>query len=206
MTRRPSSRQWLDRQNNDVYTKQARKSHYRSRAAYKLIEIDKKYRLFKPGMSVIDLGAAPGSWSQYVREKIGATGKTLAVDILSMDAINNVEFIQGDFTEQETYQRCLSVLENTPVDIVISDMAPNMSGIKSADQAKSMYLVELVLELTVKVLRPGGCLLVKCFQGAGIDQYRRQLQEPFDKIIVQKPKASRDGSREFYMLAQGFTI
>lgn len=206
MTRRPSSRQWLDRQNSDVYTKQARKSHYRSRAVYKLSEIDEKYRLFKPGMNIIDLGAAPGSWSQYVTEKIGPSGKILAVDILSMDNLAGVDFIQGDFTEETVYQECLSVLDNKPIDIVISDMAPNISGIKVADQAKSMYLVELVLELACKVLQPNGQLLMKCFQGAGIEQFQQQLKQHFSKIVVLKPKASRDSSREFYMLAQGFTL
>ena len=206
MSKRPSSEQWLTRQNKDIYTKQARKSHYRSRAVYKLIEIDEKYRLFRPGMNVVDLGAAPGSWSQYAVEKISAKGQVLAVDILEMQAINNVDFIQGDFTEQTVYDKCLNSLENRAVNIVICDMAPNMSGIKVADQASSVYLAELALEMAQKVLCPNGAFLVKCFQGAGIEQYQKQLRELFIKNTVIKPKASRDSSREFYMLAQGFTI
>ncbi len=206
MSRRPSSRQWLDRQNRDVYTKQARLSHYRSRAVYKLIEIDDKYRLFKPGMRVIDLGAAPGSWSQYVVEKIGNKGLLLAVDILAMDAIVGADIIQGDFTEQEVFDQCLERLNNEQVDIVISDMAPNMSGIKASDQAKSVYLLELVLDLARNTLKPQGQMLMKCFQGAGIDQYKSDVKESFDKVTVIKPKASRESSREFYMLAQGFTL
>lgn len=206
MSRRPSSRQWLDRQNRDVYTKQARLSHYRSRAVYKLIEIDEKYRLFKPGMRVIDLGAAPGSWSQYVIEKIGEKGLLLAVDILAMDAIVGADIIKGDFTEQEIFDQCLERLNNQQVDIVISDMAPNMSGIKAADQAKSVYLLELVLDLARNILKPKGQMLVKCFQGAGIDQYKQEVKESFAKSMVIKPKASRESSREFYMLAQGFTL
>ena len=206
MSRRPSSRQWLDRQNRDSYTKQARKSHYRSRAVYKLQQMDEKYQLFRSGHQVIDLGAAPGSWSQYALERVGTSGKVIAVDILSMEPLAGVEVIEGDFTEDEVYERCLKASEGAKIDLVISDMAPNLSGIRDADQARSMYLVELVLEFATQVLDQDGILLVKCFQGAGIEQYQGQLRERFDKVMVQKPKASRAKSREFYMLAMGFQL
>ncbi len=206
MSKRPSSKQWLERQNKDIYTKQARKSHYRSRAVYKLVELDEKYRLFKSGQTVVDLGAAPGSWSQYVVEKTGAKGKVLAVDILEMDNLIGVDFIQGDFTEDMVYQRCLKYLNKSQADLVISDMAPNMSGIKDADQARSMHLAELVLEMAENVLKPGGHMLLKCFQGSGIEQYQKLVQQRFTRLRAQKPRASRGSSREFYMLAQTFKL
>lgn len=206
MAKTPSSKQWLERQNKDVYTQKARKSHYRSRAVYKLIELDKKYRLFKPGQTVFDLGAAPGSWSQYVAERIGSKGKIIAVDILKMEELPGVHFIQGDFTEQSVFDACLQQIDDRKVDLVISDIAPNMSGIKDADQARSMYLAELVADFSQRVLVPGGHMLQKLFQGAGIEQYNKDLREHFSSLRAQKPKASRDGSREFYMLSQSFKL
>jgi len=204
MSKRSSSSRWLQRQKRDPYVKQVRHSHYRSRAVYKLMEIDEKDKLLHKGQTVIDLGAAPGSWSQYVTEKISTTGKVIAVDILNMDPIDNVLFIEGDFTKQETCEKCLQCLEKRKADLVISDMAPNLSGIKATDQARSLYLAELAGDLACQVLRPGGDLLVKVFQGSGTDRFRLELQEHFTRILARKPRASRDGSREFYLLARSF--
>jgi 23S rRNA (uridine2552-2'-O)-methyltransferase len=204
MTKRPSSPRWLQRQKRDPYVKQIRQSHYRSRAVYKLIEIDNKDRLLQKGQIVIDLGAAPGSWSQYVAEKVSVSGKVMAVDILGMDPVDNVQIIHGDFTVQETYEKCLQLLEKQKADLVISDMAPNLSGIRTTDQAHSLYLAELARDFACQVLRPGGDLLVKVFQGSDVNQYRKELQERFAKVLTRKPKASRVSSREFYLLARSF--
>lgn len=206
MSKSSSSNRWLQRQKNDPYVRKAQDSHYRSRAVYKLIDLDNKHRLFKPGQTVFDLGAAPGSWSQYVSEKIGSKGQLVAVDILKMDAINGVDFIQGDFTEQMTLDTCLSTMRENRADIVISDMAPNITGIRDADQAKSMYLAELVLDLGKQALKPGGNLLLKVFQGAGLDEFRKELSLNFQKVIAEKPAASREKSREFYILARHIII
>ncbi len=206
MSKSSSSSRWLQRQKKDPFVKLAQKSHYRSRAVYKLIEIDKKYRLFKPGQTVVDLGAAPGSWSQYLAEKLGAKAKIIAVDILEMENLPGVHFIQGDFTEQAVFDACLEQTGGQKVDLVISDMAPNISGIKDADQARSMYFAELVADFAQQVLAPGGHLLLKLFQGAGIEQYNKGLREHFSSLSAQKPKASRDSSREFYMLAKSFKL
>jgi len=203
MAKGSSKKNWLARQQKDPYVKQAQQSHYRSRAVYKLIEIDEKDHLLKSGQTVIDLGAAPGSWSQYVSEKIGKKGHLIAIDILPVE---NTLFIEGDFTEQSVYEQCLQATENTRADLVISDMAPNLSGIRAADQARSLYLAELSFDLTKSVLKQGGDMLVKGFEGEGIDKYRHDLKEHFEKVIVRKPKASRDDSREFYILAQGFRL
>lgn len=198
-----SSRRWLQRQQKDHYVKLARKSDYRSRAVYKLIEIDEKDHLFRPGQVVIDLGAAPGSWSQYVAERVGKTGKVIALDILEMEPIDNVEIIQGDFTTDDVFEQCLECLAGRSADLVISDMAPNLSGIKATDQARSIYLAELALDLSRRVLNKDGALLVKMFQGEGADSYRTELKEHFKRILTRKPRASREGSREFYLLAHG---
>lgn len=195
-------KRWLDRQNRDPYVKQARSSHYRSRAVYKLQQIDQRDRLFHPGQLVVDLGSAPGSWSQYAAEKVGPSGKVIALDILEMDPIPGVEFIRGDFTESDVYERCLQALGGRHADLVISDMAPNLSGIRDSDQARSMYLAELVLDFAQQVLGEHGSLLLKVFEGAGMEAFRRNLNEQFQKLSVRKPDASRADSREFYLLAR----
>ncbi len=197
-----SSGRWLQRQKKDPYVKRARRSDYRSRAIYKLQEIDKKDHLFHPGQIVVDLGAAPGGWSQYAAEKVGKQGKVIAIDLLVMDPIENVEFIHGDFTENSIFEQCLKQLAGKPADLVISDMAPNLSGIKASDQARSIYLAELARDLACKVLARNGTFLVKLFQGEGIDTYRAELREHFKRVMVRKPGASRDSSREFYLLAR----
>lgn len=206
MVKKPSSQNWLQRQQKDPYVKQAQQSHYRSRAVYKLIEIDEKDHLFKQGQTIIDLGAAPGSWSQYVSEKIGKKGRLIAIDILPMEPVANTLFLQGDFTEQSVYEQCLQAMGSSRADLVISDMAPNLSGIRAADQARSLYLAELSFDLAKSVLKKGGDMLVKVFEGEGTETYRHDLNEHFERIIVRKPKASRDDSREFYVLARTFRL
>ena len=200
------SKRWLQEHDRDTYVRQARDSHYRSRAVYKLQEIDRQYRLIQPGQTVIDLGAAPGSWSQWASEKVGRQGKVIAVDILPMEPVRNVTFIQGDFNEQAVLDKCLEQLSGSKADLVISDMAPNITGIRTTDQARSLHLAELVLDFSALELNPGGNMLVKLFQGSGIDEYKRKLVDKFQKVIVRKPKASRPGSREFYMLAIGYDV
>lgn len=204
MSKSSSSSRWLQRQHKDPYTRQARQSHYRSRAVYKLKEIDDKDKLLHKGQTVIDLGAAPGSWSQYIAEKVSTTGKVIAVDILHMEPIDNVHIIEGDVTEQETFEKCLQGIKKQKADLVFSDMAPNLSGIKATDQARSLYLAELARELACEVLRPGGDLLIKLFQGSGTDRFRLELQEHFARILTRKPVASRNSSRELYLLARTF--
>jgi len=186
--------------------RRARDSDYRSRAVYKLREIDQRDHLFRSGQAVVDLGAAPGSWCQYAAARIGNSGNVLALDILDMEPVNNVTFIRGDFTEEAILEACLGALAARPVDLVISDMAPNLSGIRDADQARSLQLAELALDFACRVLKPGGDLLVKVFQGAGTDRYREQLSQHFHKVMIRKPKASRDASREIYMLARGYGV
>jgi 23S rRNA (uridine2552-2'-O)-methyltransferase len=206
MARGSSKNNWLARQQRDPYVKQVQQSHYRSRAVYKLIEIDDKDHLFKQGQTIIDLGAAPGSWSQYVSEKIGDKGRLIAIDILPMEPIKNTLFLEGDFTERLVYEQCLQMMENSKADLVISDIAPNLSGIRAADQARSLYLAELSFGLAKNVLKKGGDMLIKVFEGEGTDTYRHDLKEYFEKITARKPKASRDDSREFYVLAQTFRL
>ncbi len=201
-----SNKRWLQRQQNDPYVKQAQRSHYRSRAVYKLVEIDQKDKLFFTGQTVIDLGAAPGSWSQYASEQAGAQGRVIAVDILAMDPIDKVLFIKGDFTEQATFDECLQSLDGCNADLVISDMAPNLSGIKATDQARAMLLAELVRDLACQVLKVGGDMLIKVFQGEGIDAFRHDLKQHFQKVVIRKPASSRDSSREFYVLARSFGL
>ncbi len=204
MAKRPGSTRWLQRQQRDPYVKQARQSDYRSRAVYKLKEIDAKDHLFHKGQTVIDLGAAPGSWSQYVAQRVGPQGKVIAIDILPVDSMDNVLFIMGDFTEQAIYGQCLHSLDGNKADLVISDMAPNISGIKSSDLARSMTLAETARDLACQVLRPGGDLLIKIFEGEGVTEFRQGLKEHFRQILTRKPRASRNNSREFYILARSF--
>jgi len=202
MTRRPGSSRWLQRQRQDPYVRQAQQSTYRSRAAYKLIEIDQKDRLFHPGQTVIELGASPGSWSQYAGARVGREGRIVAVDILPMEPVSNVLFIQGDFMEPATTGQCLEALGGEGVDLVISDMAPNLTGIRATDQARCEQLAERVLAFALEVLKPGGDLLIKVFEGEGIPDFRRKIRGRFKSVAPRKPGASRDSSREFYILAR----
>ena len=204
MARSKTSLKWLQEHFNDPYVKKAQKDGYRSRASYKLLEIQEKYRLIRPGMSVIDLGAAPGGWSQVTSRLIGGQGRLIASDILEMDSIPDVTFIRGDFTQDEVLAQILEAVGNSHVDLVISDMAPNMSGTPAVDMPKAMFLCELALDLATRVLKPGGDFVIKIFQGEGFDVYLKDARKKFDKVIMLKPDSSRDRSREQYMLARGY--
>ncbi|MGA4494785.1 23S rRNA (uridine(2552)-2'-O)-methyltransferase RlmE [Vreelandella venusta] len=199
-----TSNNWKKEHFDDQYVKQRWQDGYRSRASYKLLELDEKDKLFLPGMTVIDLGAAPGGWSQIAAEKVGPEGVVIASDILEMDALAGVDFIQGDFTEESVLNAILERLGNRQVDLVMSDMAPNMSGMAAIDQPQAMYLVELALELARETLPPGGRFLAKVFQGEGFDTYLKELRSSFDRVVTRKPDASRARSREVYFLAEGF--
>ncbi len=202
--RSKSSANWLREHFNDPFVKQAQKDGYRSRASYKLLEIQEKDRLIRPGMSVIDLGAAPGGWSQVTSRLIGGQGRLIASDILEMDSIADVTFIQGDFTHDEVLQRILEAVGDSHVDLVISDMAPNMSGTPAVDIPRAMFLCELALDLATRVLKPGGDFLIKIFQGEGFDVYLKDVRSKFEKVQMRKPSSSRDRSREQYLLARGY--
>lgn len=204
MARSKSSKQWLKEHFSDAYVKRSQQEGYRSRASYKLLEINARDDLIKPGMSVVDLGAAPGGWSQVAAELVGPSGRVVASDILPMDPIEGVDFLQGDFTEIEVLEALLSRIEDGGIDLVISDMAPNLSGMKEIDQPGAMHLVELALDLARSVLKPGGSLLLKVFQGAGFDEFHRELKSSFAVVKSRKPDASRQRSRELYLLAAGF--
>ncbi len=199
-------KKWLQRQQKDPYVKLARESRYRSRAVYKLSEIDKRDQLFRKAKTVVDIGASPGSWSQYASEQLNSQGRIIAVDILALEPIEKVEIIQGDFTETHIVKACLEALGEDKADLVMSDIAPNLSGVRNADQARIIYLAELVLEFTTDVLTEGGDLLIKLFQGEGTEQYQKELKQLFQKVIVRKPKASRSESRELYVLARGYKV
>lgn len=204
MARSKTSNAWLAEHFSDEFVKRARKEGYRGRAVYKLQEIDARDRLLRPGMTVVDLGAAPGAWSQYVHERLGRTGRVIALDILPMEALPGVEVLQGDFTEESTLKALLDALGGRPVDLVISDMAPNISGVDVTDQARVMYLAELALDFAVRVLKPGGGFLVKIFQGRGFNELYKVIQANFTRVASRKPKASRPRSAESYILATGF--
>ena len=203
MARSKSSSRWLKEHFDDPFVKMAQKDGYRSRASYKLLEVQEKDRILRPGMTVIDLGSAPGGWSQVTSRVIGDKGTLIASDILPMAAIADVTFIEGDFTEVRVFNEIMDAVGNNPVDLVISDMAPNMSGVRTADQAAAMYLCELALDLASKVLRPGGDFLIKVFHGEGFDAYLRDVRSRFEKVQMRKPASSRDRSREQYLLARG---
>jgi 23S rRNA (uridine2552-2'-O)-methyltransferase len=194
---------WMHEHVNDPYVLEAKRRGYRSRAAFKLLELAERDKLLRPGMTVVDLGAAPGSWSQVLRERVGASGRIVAIDLLPMDGIAGVAFIQGDFREEEGLRALEAALGDSRADLVVSDMAPNLSGIDSADQARSVHLGELALNFAVGYLRPGGDLLVKVFQGAGLTEFQRAMSEHFTKVYVRKPKASRDRSRETFLVGKG---
>ena len=203
MAKSKSSRRWLDRHFNDPYVKRAQSEGYRSRAAYKLLELQQRDRLLRPGQRVVDLGAAPGGWSQVAKRLVGDQGQVLALDILPMDELPGVEFILGDFREDAPLAELERRLGGQPVDLVISDMAPNVSGMNAVDQPRAMYLCELALDFALKVLKPGGALVVKTFHGDGFDQFVRDLRSAFAKVASRKPEASRPRSREVYLVASG---
>lgn len=204
MPKSKQSKKWLKEHFDDAYVKQAQKAGLRSRAVYKLQEIDEKDHLLKPGMVVVDLGAAPGGWAQYAVERVGETGRVFALDLLELEPIPGVEVIQGDFTENPVYEQLLSKLEGRPVDLVLSDMAPNMSGMKAVDQPRAMYLAELALDFARQSLRRGGDFLVKTFQGEGFDAFIRELRADFARVQTRKPRASRARSPEVYLLARHY--
>ncbi|MDQ7090678.1 MAG: 23S rRNA (uridine(2552)-2'-O)-methyltransferase RlmE [Methylococcales bacterium] len=204
MARSKSSKQWLQEHFNDEYVKQAQTLGYRSRATFKLIEIQEKDKIIKSGMNVIDLGAAPGGWSQYVRKIIGQKNKIIALDILAIDPLDGVDFIQGDFTNDTVLDELNAMLDGAVINVVLSDMAPNLSGNKSTDQARGLYLAELALDTAKNTLNQGGTFLVKVFQGAGFDDYHQQVKQLFNSVVIRKPKASRARSNEVYILAKGF--
>ena len=204
MKRSKSSQNWLKRHFDDPYVKDAQKAGYRSRAVFKLLEIQEKDHLLKPGMVVVDLGAAPGGWSQIAAPIVGKSGRVIALDVLEMEPLQDVTIIQGDFTEQGVFERLITTLDGRKVDLVMSDMAPNISGMKAVDQPKSMYLAELAMDFCEKALKPGGDLITKIFQGEGFDAFLKVLRENFDKVVIRKPKASRPKSREVYILGRGF--
>lgn len=204
MARSKSSGRWLDEHVNDPYVKKAQIDGYRSRASYKLLEIIEKDRLVKPGMRVLDLGSTPGGWSQVVAPLIGRKGRLIASDILPMDAIADVEFIQGDFTEQAVFDQIMEALGGEKADFIMSDMAPNISGVDASDQASSMYLVELALDMARSALKPKGDFVAKVFHGEGYDDYVKELRTSFDKVVIRKPSASRARSREVFVVGKGF--
>jgi 23S rRNA (uridine2552-2'-O)-methyltransferase len=204
MARSKTSSRWLQEHVNDPYVKQAQKDGYRSRASYKLIQLDEKDKLIRPGMLIVDLGAAPGGWSQVAGRTLGDRGKVLATDILPMDPLRNVDFLQGDFTQEAVLEQILDRLGGRQADLILSDMAPNISGIDSADQASSIYLGELALDFARQVLKPKGDFVAKVFQGVGSDLYLKDLRTSFEKVSIRKPAASRPRSREVYAVAKGF--
>jgi len=204
MSRSKTSKAWMREHINDPYVQRAKAEGYRSRAAYKLLELDKKVRLLVPGQLVVDLGAAPGSWSQVAVAKLGTKGRVVALDLLPMEPLAGVHFVQGDFREQVVLDALLAALGGRKADLVISDLAPNISGIGVSDQARSMYLCELALEFARQCLKPGGSLLVKVFQGAGFTEFLAGMRKSFVKVGSRKPEASRGRSSEMYLLGKGY--
>ena len=206
MAKTRSSSRWLREHFNDEYVRRARQDGYRSRAVYKLKEIQQKDHVLAPGMTVIDLGAAPGGWSQFAVAAVGDQGHVIALDILPMEAITGVTFIQGDLREQAVLDQLLESLAGKPIDLVISDMAPNITGVKAVDQARGMVLAELTLDLAERCLKPGGNLLLKIFQGEGFDSLLKQLRRDFAAVATRKPKSSRSRSSELYLLARNYHL
>ena len=198
-----TSKQWMREHVNDPFVQLAQKDGYRSRAAYKLLEINEKDHLFKPGMVVVDLGATPGGWCQVAAREVGRTGKVIGLDLLPLDPLPGVDFIQGDFREEAVLKQLQDMLAGRQVGLVISDMAPNMSGVPTADLARALYLAELAMEFAIEHLQPDGFFLVKVFQGAGFEAYLKLMRSNFSKVVTRKPKASRDRSSELYLLASG---
>lgn len=204
MPRSNSSARWLNEHFNDPYVKRAQQAGYRSRAAFKLLEIQEKDTLLHPGMTVVDLGAAPGGWSAVAQKIVGTKGRVLAMDLLPMSPLAGVEFFQADFNNEQSVQQMLQHIDNCPVDLVMSDMAPNISGITAIDQPRSLNLAEQALMFSTKVLKPGGHFLVKVFQGAGFEQFYQDVRSSFSGIKIRKPKASRARSNEVYLLGLGY--
>ena len=204
MARSKSSTRWLQEHFDDEYVKLSQKEGYRSRAVYKLKELQQKDRLIQHGMTVLDLGAAPGGWSQYGVELVGKNGRVIASDILPIDPLPFVEFIQGDFTEERILNEILDLIGNDKADVVISDMAPNLSGNDAVDQPSSIYLCELALDISKQILAENGTMVVKLFQGAGSDEYLKEVRQCFRQVKIRKPKASRARSREVYVVAQRY--
>lgn len=206
MARSKSSKRWLQEHFADPYVKKAHAAGYRSRAVFKLMEIQKQDRLVKPGMIAVDLGAAPGGWSQLLVDWVAPSGQVIALDILPMDALPGVEVITGDFTSNVVYELLLEKLQGKQPDIVLSDMSPNMSGLPEVDKPKSMYLVELAFDFAMQVLKPGGTFISKVFQGEGSEEFLKRMRLSFDKVTIRKPDASRDRSSEVYMIGRGKRI
>lgn len=204
MARTKSSTQWMQEHFDDPYVKMAQAQGFRSRAVFKLKEINDKDNLIKTGINVVDLGAAPGGWSQFARQLLGKNGRLVALDILPMEPLEGVDMIIGDFREESVLNELYNVLDNAPIQLVLSDMAPNMSGNKSTDQARAMYLCELALDTAKTVLTKNGNFLVKIFQGEGFEAYFKDVQQAFNSVVIRKPKASRPRSNEVYILAKGF--
>ncbi len=202
--KKSSSKAWLKEHREDPYVQQAQREGYRSRACYKLLEIQEKDRVIRPGMTVLDLGSAPGGWSQVAVALVGHSGRVIASDILPMDSLAGVEFIEGDFTSDDVFGQILDAIGDSRADLVLSDIAPNMSGVNAVDQPRSIYLVELALDMARRVLAPGGTFVAKVFQGEGFDELFRAARESFDKVLTRKPRASRPRSREVYLVARGF--
>lgn len=203
MARTKSSRRWLKEHFDDEFVKRAQREGFRSRAVYKLDEIQQRDHIIRPGMTIVDLGAAPGGWSQYALGLVGRKGRIVAMDILPMDPLPGVEFVQGDFHDEAVLEQLLQAVQGQEIDLVMSDIAPNITGVDVVDQPRAMYLAELAVDFADKVLRPGGDLLVKLFQGEGFDALVRDLRGRYDKVVIRKPKASRSRSREVYALARG---
>lgn len=206
MPRSKSSKRWLQEHFKDAYVQKSQAEGYRSRAVYKLIELDEKESLLRPGLSVIDLGAAPGGWTQYISQKLDGKGQIIALDILPMDAMADVQMITGDFQDEEVLQKLLQACPSNGVDLILSDMAPNMSGNPAVDIPRAMGLSELAFDLCREVLKPGGHLLIKVFHGEGFEELHRMARSQFEKVSMKKPKASRPRSREVYMLARGYKM
>lgn len=200
--KRSSSKAWLQEHRDDSYVKRAQREGYRSRACYKLLELQERDRLLRPGMTVVDLGSAPGGWSQVAANLVGHRGQVIASDILPMDTLAGVAFIQGDFTEDGVFEQILVEIGSAGADVVLSDMAPNMSGLPEVDQPRSMYLVELALDMALRVLRPGGVFVSKVFQGEGFESLMRDARDGFGQVLTRKPSASRPRSREVYLVAR----
>jgi 23S rRNA (uridine2552-2'-O)-methyltransferase len=206
MSRTKSSKRWLQEHFDDVYVKKAQAEGYRSRAVYKLKEVDEKESLLKPGMTVVDLGAAPGGWTQYISERMQGRGRIIALDILPMDSLPDVDVILGDFREDEVLQKLMNLIPKRGVDLLLSDMAPNMSGTTAIDIPRAMYLVELAFDFAEKMLKPGGSMLIKVFHGSGFDELVKQAKASFDRVVIRKPSASRARSKETYLLAKGYNL
>ncbi len=204
MAKSKSSRRWLDRHLSDPYVKFSQRDGYRSRAAYKLLEIQEKDRILAPGMRVLDLGAAPGSWSQIASRVVGPSGYVIALDLLPMDAVDGVTILQGDFREDSVLAQLREAMGEKPFDLVLSDMAPNITGTVVTDQSRILYLLELALDLARERLKPGGALVVKAFQGEGFDAFLLELRRGFSRVASRKPPSSRPESREIYLVAKGF--